>query len=147
MRTAGVVGASVTGNFWRYVGVEFGFRTGTNNEIFLSGNPIGSPKYSFGSRLMMFNLNPVFHFTPRGSKYRPYVTVGVSSMDFYPTSEALAGAGMPANAIFGAQKLKGNTLVGMNYGGGLKVHFNDWVGLQLDVRGLTSGNPTYGLPN
>ena len=31
----GVVGASVTGNFWRYVGVEFGFRTGTNNEIFL----------------------------------------------------------------------------------------------------------------
>ena len=142
----GVVGASVTGNFWRYVGVEFGFRTGTNNEIFLSGNPIGSPKYSFGSRLMMFNLNPVFHFTPRGSKFRPYVTVGVSSMDFYPTSEALAGAGMPANAIFGAQKLKGNTLVGMNYGGGLKIHFNDWVGLQLDVRGLTSGNPTYGLP-
>jgi hypothetical protein len=143
----GVVGASVTANFWRYVGIEFGFRTGTNNMQFLTGNPIGAPKFSYGSRLMMFNLNPVFNFTPRGSKYRPYVTVGVSSMDFSPTDTAIANANSPAQAGFGAQRLKGNVLAGINYGGGLKINLADWVGLQFDVRGLTSKNPTNGLPN
>ena len=147
-QNGGVGGVSVTGNFWKYVGLEFGYRYGTNNLKFGQGNPMGFPTYSFGSRLQMFNLNPVFNFTPRGSAFRPYVTVGISSVDFRPTQAAIANAGVPLNAaVYGTQGLKSTLNPGINYGGGLKLHLNDWIGFHVDVRGITSRNPTYGLPN
>lgn len=147
-QNGGVAGASVTGNFWRYVGIEFGYRYGTNNLKFGQGNPIGYPTFSFGSRLSMFNLNPVLNFTPRGSAFRPYVTVGVSSVDFRPTDAAIANANTPLNAaVYGATGLKSTINPGINYGGGVKFHLNDWIGFHADVRGITSRNPTYGLPS
>lgn len=141
------VGIRVTENFWRYVGLEQAFTYSTNNLMFQSPLSSGQPRYGFGSRLYQYSLNPVFHFTPRGSKFRPFLTAGVSALNFAPTDTAKALAKLPENAIYGAQNLDSNLQPGLNYGGGVKYHLTDRFGLRFDVRGIFSRNPTYGLPN
>lgn len=143
----GVAGIRVTENFWRYVGLEQAFTYSTNNVMFQSPLAAGQPNYGFGSRLYQFSLNPVFHFTPRGSAFRPFVTVGASALNFTPTDTAKALARLPENARFGAAGLNSNLLPGLNYGGGVKYHLTDRFGLRFDVRGLFSRNPAYGLPD
>lgn len=143
----GVAGIRVTENFWRYVGLEQGYTYSTANVMFQSPTAPGLPNYGFGSRLHQFNLNPVFHFTPRGSAFRPYITAGASAMNFTPTDTAKALARLPENAAYGAQALNSNLQAGLNYGGGVKYHLTDRFGLRFDVRGLMSRNPTYVLPD
>ena len=93
-------------------------------------------------------FNPVFHFTPKGSRVRPYVTVGVGAAQFTPTSDAKSIARNPAtNAIYRSANLNDNLQVALNYGGGIKFHLSDHFGLRLDARGFLSRNPTYNLPN
>ena len=143
----GAIGGRVTENFWRYVGLEQAFTYSANNVSFLRPVVPGQPTYSFGNRIYQFSLNPVFHFTPRGSAFRPFVTAGVSAMNFTPTDTAKALARLPENAAFGAKYLESNLQPALNYGGGIKYHITDRFGLRLDVRGLFSRNPTYGLPS
>jgi hypothetical protein len=144
----GAFGIRVTENFWRYVGLEQGFTYSVNNLMFQRPVNAGDPNYGFGSRLYQYSLNPVFHFTPRGSAVRPYVTVGVSALDWRPTDRARAIAKLPENVSrFGATNVRSNLQAGLNYGGGVKFHFSEYIGLRLDARAITSRNPTYGLPD
>lgn len=143
----GAFGIRVTENFWRYVGLEQGFTYSVNNLQFQRPARPGDPNYGFGSRLFQYSLNPVFHFTPKGSNVRPYVTVGVSALDWRPTDRARAIALLPENARFGSGMVRSNLQAGINYGGGVKFHLNDWIGLRFDARAITSRNPTYGLPD
>ncbi|HPT29060.1 MAG TPA: hypothetical protein PLZ95_21760, partial [Bryobacteraceae bacterium] len=78
----GAVGARVTENFWKYIGLEQGFTYSANNLRMGASTP--SSTVAWGNRIYQWNLNPVFHLTPRGSKVRPYLTVGVSAMDYNP---------------------------------------------------------------
>src|SRR5579875_1821659 len=123
--------------------VEFrssnGFYTGTTTPL---------PAYSFGSRNYIWGLNPVFNLKPRGSKVQPYLTVGVSGIQFTPTGTAEGLARQPGTvALYHSGNLNDNLQVGINYGGGIKFHLSDHLGLRLDARGITSRNPTYDLPN
>ena len=162
MHTAngGVGGIRIAVNPSRYVGLELwadyaganirflaspgAFPAGTTPAA-LVGTPV--PPYSFGSHNWVFGLNPVLNFRPRGSRIQPYVTAGVMGVQFTPSSAAEFQANTPSAAAYHAGSLNDNLQVGFNYGGGVKWHFTDHFGMRFDVRGLTSRNPTFGLPN
>jgi outer membrane protein OmpA-like peptidoglycan-associated protein len=145
--TGGAFGIRVTENFWKYVGLEQGFTYSVNNLQFQRPAQAGDPAYGFGSRLFQYNLNPVFHFTPKGSTFRPYVTAGISAMNWRPTDRAMAIAKLPENRRYNATNVRSNLQAGVNYGGGVKMHLTDYIGLRFDARAITSRNPTYGLPD
>lgn len=111
-----------------------------------AGSPL--PNYAFGARNWFFGLNPVIPLKPRGSKVQPYLTVGVDGIQFTPTSKAYNQARLANNvALYNSGQLNDNLQVGLNYGGGVKFHLSDHIGLRLDGRGFWSRNPTYNLPN
>jgi outer membrane protein W len=140
----GRIGANVTNN----IGLEFMYQYMWNNVRLVTPVGLGIPTYNFGNRNQYIALNPVFHFTPKGSKIRPYVTVGVGSLNYRPTTQAKAFATGPyAGYPYYASSLGSNLQVGINYGGGVKIHVSERVGFRLDARGMFSRNPTFGLPN
>jgi opacity protein-like surface antigen/outer membrane protein OmpA-like peptidoglycan-associated protein len=150
----GVGGLRIAVNPAKYFGIELWADYAAANVEFRSSagnfpgttNPI--PAYSFGSRNLLFGLNPVFNFTPRGSRVQPYITAGVMGVQYTPKDSAEALANTPTQrALYGAQNLNDNLQVGFNYGGGVKFHMTDHFGLRLDLRGLLTRNPTYNLPN
>ena len=144
----GVGGLRVAYNASKWIGIEAWGDFAQANGRFLTPNRAGLPNYSFGSRVYQFGLNPIFNLRPRGSKVQPYLTVGVNSAQFTPTSEAKNLARTPANVTrFGSQNLNDNLQVALNYGGGVKFHLSDHLGLRFDARGFWSRNPTFGLPN
>lgn len=147
LNNGGAFGFRVTENFWKYVGVEQAFTYSVNNVTFLQPTAPGQANFGFGNRVYQYSLNPVFYFTERGSKIRPFVTIGPSAFDFAPTSAAKDYAQSPAAAQYGAKGLNSVIEVGMNYGGGVKIHLNDHWGLRIDARGLWSRNPTFKLPS
>jgi hypothetical protein len=148
MVTGGAWGGRVGANVSNYIGLELMYEYMVNNVSFQAPNGPGVPTYSFGNRNQYIALNPVFHFTPKGSRVRPYVTVGVGAAQFTPTSNAKKIARDPTvNAVYGSGNLNDNLQVAMNYGGGVKVHLSDHIGLRFDARGFFSRNPTYNLPN
>lgn len=148
MVTGGAFGGRVGVNVSKYVGLELMYEYMVNNVQFITPNGPGVPTYSFGNRNHYLALNPLFYFTPKGSRIRPYVTVGVGALQFTPTGDAKSIARDPAvNAMYGSQNLNDNLQVALNYGGGIKFHLTDHLGLRLDARGLLSRNPTYNLPN
>lgn len=146
--TGGALGGRVGVNVSKYVGLEMMYQYTVNNVRFLTPTQPDLPLYDFGNRIHELALNPVFHFTPKGSRVRPYVTVGASAVQYTPTDAAKRIARDPAvNAVYFSGNLNDNLQVGLNYGGGVKFHLSDHFGLRLDARGLYSRNPTYGLPN
>jgi outer membrane protein OmpA-like peptidoglycan-associated protein/opacity protein-like surface antigen len=141
----GVIGYRFNVNFWKYVGIEHTMGYGPSNVMFMSPAKAGQPNFGFGSRLYAWSLGPVVHWTPRGSRIRPYLTAAVAADNYTVTDQAKAEARM--NSQYGAQNLQGKTEVGLQYGGGVKFHMTDRFGMNVDVRGLLSRNPTYGLPD
>jgi outer membrane protein OmpA-like peptidoglycan-associated protein len=149
----GVFGVRIAVNPSKYIGIElWADRANANVEfktsagLYANGAPI--PTYSFGARNYVFGLNPVFNLRPRGSKVIPYLTVGVTGVQYTPTNKAESLAAQPVSlATYGAGNLNDNLQVGLNYGGGVKFHLSDHFGLRFDARGLWTRNPTYNLPN
>jgi opacity protein-like surface antigen/outer membrane protein OmpA-like peptidoglycan-associated protein len=140
----GRVGVNVTD----YVGLEVMYQQSTNNVRFLTPVAPGLPTYDFSNRIGYLAFNPVFHFTPRGSRIRPYVTVGVGAAQFTPTDGAKNYARLPTtDAVYRSANLNDNLQVALNYGGGIKIHLTDHFGLRFDGRGFLSRNPTYNLPD
>jgi flagellar motor protein MotB len=148
LNNGGAAGFRVTENFWRYVGLEQAFTYSANNLTF--NNPVmtGEPNYGFGVRLYQWSLNPVFYLKPRGSAVRPFFTVGASAMDFRPTDTATGLSRQPFQGhLISATGVHELLLPGLNYGGGVKWHLTDSLGVRFDIRGLMSRNPTFSLPD
>jgi len=123
--------------------VEFrsstGIYPGTTNSL---------PAYGFEAHNYVFGLNGVFNLRPRGSRVQPYLTAGPTGVQFTPTDKAENYARQPAvNALFHSANLNDNLQAGINYGGGIKFHLTDHLGLRLDGRGISTRMATYGLPN
>jgi outer membrane protein OmpA-like peptidoglycan-associated protein len=155
----GVAGIRIAYNPTKWIGLELWadyaqanveFRTSSGVYPAGFGAAAGSPlpTYSFGSRNYYFGLNPVFNLRPRGSKFQPYLTAGVFGVQFTPTDTAEGLARSATNqALFASGNLNDNLQVGIDYGGGVKWHLTDHIGLRIDARGFWSRNPTYDLPN
>jgi outer membrane protein OmpA-like peptidoglycan-associated protein len=152
--TGGIGGIRGAVNPSSHIGIEGFFEYSQANVEFRSSsgfypgtrNPL--PTYAFGAHNYTFGLGPVFNLTPRGSRVQPYLTAGVAGIQFTPTSTAKGLARQAGvNALYGSANLNDNLQVGGFYGGGVKFHLSDHFGLRIDARGITSRNPTYGLPN
>jgi hypothetical protein len=146
--TGGDVGVRVGVNVTNHIALELAYQYMVNNVRLVTPIQPGFPSYDFGNRIHYGSGNVLYHFTPWGSIIRPYVTVGVGPAEFSPTNNAKTIARNPiTNAAFFSQGLDDNLQVAVNYGGGVKVHLSPHVGLRFDVRGFTSRNPTFGLPD
>ncbi len=146
--TGGVVGGRAAWNFSEHLGLELSYSFMVNNVRLVTPISPGLPSFGFGQQIHYPALNLVYNFTRRGSRFQPYVTVGGGGAQFTPTSKAEAYARDPAvNAIYGSSGLTDNLQPALNYGGGLKLHLSEHLGLRFDVRGFWSRNPTFGLPN
>lgn len=144
----GAVGIRVGVNVTNHVALEGSFQYMVNNVRLVTPIQPGFPSYGFSNRIYYPAGNVLYHFTPWGSKIRPYVTVGVGPAWFKPTDTAKNFACNPiTNAEFHSCGLNTNLQVAVNYGGGIKVHLSPHIGLRFDVRGMTSRNPTFGLPD
>jgi len=141
----GVGGFRFTQNFWNYISLE---QTGT---IHANANtvyriPATQNDYSFGTRMRQFHFNPVFHFKPRESRVRPFVTAGFGMDYFQVTEEARRQVGNGVNSPFmQLTNLESTWKFAFNYGGGLKVALNDRIGLRFDARGFATGSPDHGI--
>ncbi len=144
----GTAGGRVAFNVTRYIGLELGYNFMVNNVRLMTPIGPGLASYTFGNQIHYLALNPVFNFKPRGSRFQPYLTVGVGAAQFTPTDAAKKTARDPAiDAIYHSANLNDNLQPALNYGGGVKWHLSPHVGLRLDARGFWSRNPTFGLPN
>src|SRR5947209_1628762 len=105
----GVAGLRVAYNPSRWIGLELWGRWSQNNVRFLVPSAPGLPTYSFGDRIYTIGFNPIFNLRPRGSRFQPYITVGVNAQQFTPTGSAKSQARTPSvNAIYGSAGLNDN---------------------------------------
>jgi hypothetical protein len=125
----GTAGGRAAFNFSKHFSLEANYNFAVNNA------QVGARPY-FGNQIQSFGIDPVYNFTPRGSRIRPYVTAGIGPTWFVPTNKARAQAAVNTSAEFA-----------FNYGGGVKYHLSPHLGLRLDARGFFSQNPTFGLVN
>jgi opacity protein-like surface antigen len=103
-------------------------------------NPNG--EFAFTSRTHQFAYNAVFY--PVGlnrSKAIPYVTAGAGGTFFTLSQKSI-------NEAFaeGLGNLKNHVSFVFNVGGGVRIQFNDKVGIRFDVRDWMSHPPRYGIP-
>ena len=133
-----ILGGRVTENFWNYVGIEESFNAYSWNKYKFLYSPPGGAIITqpFPIHTLQPAVDVVFHFTPRTSKFRPFIAGGIGgTFDVLGKNAKKWGEGLPASAGFAGfnsdERFQGN------YGGGIKYQANKWFGLRVDVRGLT----------
>ncbi len=144
-----VIGVRLSEDFWNYLALEEDIASFSWQHLdFPPITPaVGSQAVQppqFQTRGYQASLNGVLHFTPRDSKLRPFVTVGVGGDRYAPTGGAqnLAQSLPPALGLNGLRPDGGFQA---NYGGGVKYQFDQHVGLRFDVRGLIGRAPASDL--
>lgn len=146
--TGGTAGGRAAWNVARHIGVELSYNFMVNNVRLVTPIGPGLPSYTFGQQIHYPALNIVYNLTPRGSRFQPYLTVGGGAAQFTPTDKAKAFARQPeVDAVFQSANLNDDRKAALNYGGGVKLHLSQHLGLRFDVRGFWSHNPTFGLPS
>ena len=140
-----IFGARLNEDFSKYIGLEEAFGLGINKEEFLpSGFPSGQ-RATLGGRNYNISIVGVVNFTPRGSKFRPFVVLGPGGTWYQPSSNsAFKNAG---TAIIPSNSLRTNAEPGIVYGIGAKYQVNKKVALRVDLRGNWTLQPHFGLPN
>ncbi len=129
----GTAGGRAAYNFSQHFGIEGSYNFSVNNtHLFVPGS-----NRTFGNQIQAFSVNPVYNFTPRGSRVRPYITAGVGPNWYVPTKQARDEF----------PELTKSTEFALNYGGGVKYHLTPHLGLRLDARGIFGRNPSFGLSN
>ena len=147
LEQGGLMGARTTENFWNYFALEqdFGFYS-YHRLTFRGPTPNGIPLPIFGTHVYQGAFNGVLHFTPRDSKFRPFVTAGVGEANYVPNDAARKTAEhLPPSAGFSSFGSKGG--LEANYGGGLKYQVSPRFGLRVDARGYYGRTPQFGLPS
>ena len=140
-------GMRATQNLWQYWSIEESFSGSTLADLTLlpvagAGN---AQRIDLEQRMLKFGVNPVYHLTPRGSRLRPYLTIGFTEAIYHATDDGKKyAAALTPVPIPG---FKSSYKPALNYGGGFKYRLTDLVGVRFDVRGLWSGAPDWGLPN
>lgn len=140
-------GFRVSENPWKKFGLEQTFAWSASElEFYPPQYPVPittPPAQSLYTRNFRFSLDGLYHFTERGSRFRPFVNVGVGGTRNKFTSETRDF--IPAGLIPPGQVPHAQTFLQYNYGGGVKIRMSNLVSIRGDVRGLNSVFPTYGL--
>jgi len=127
-----VVGARVTDNFSKYVGVEAGYTVGFNR---FAVQPTGGTNYAtVASRNGLVSLLGVINLRPRDSKFRPFFVVGPGAITYWAGGLTQPGSGvqaLPAN-------FKTQTFPALVYGLGAQINLNRKFAVRYDVRGVWS---------
>jgi outer membrane protein OmpA-like peptidoglycan-associated protein len=140
------VGVRFTQNYWRYVGIEEAFRVhGTNNPIY--NNPATGGTNSFGVRNRGFTVSPIFHFTPREERFRPFVKAGFGLNWLGPTDGARTQLSATNNPFGQAINLDSNLSPLFTYGAGIKYKITNRLGFRVDADGSLSRTPSFGIPS
>jgi len=145
---ATIFGGRVTENFWNYVGIEEDFNAYSWNKYqFLSYPTDGVALYPpFPIHTLQPAVDVVLHFTPRTSRFRPFVVAGAGgTFDVLGKNAKRWGEGLPPEVGFSG--FKSDERFQGNYGGGIKYQATKWLGVRFDVRGLTGIAPRFGLPS
>ena len=137
-----VYGARLTEDFWRYVGLEESISIGNNGLIFY---PVGLQglSVSANNRDYVLAIGPVFHFTPREAKWRPFVTVQPAYSWYRPSTFYSTQA---TGFVPPAYPLTDQTGPALVYGGGVKYNASHRIGLRADFRMLRTGGHEFGAP-
>ncbi len=128
----GTAGGRAAYNFSKHFSIEANYNFMVNNARVAIPNNIGILNANFGDQIQFFAIDPVYNFTPRGKRLRPYLTAGLGPSWFVPTKPARTFASTSTELAF-------------NYGGGVKYHLSPHLGLRFDARGVFEQNPTFGL--
>jgi outer membrane protein OmpA-like peptidoglycan-associated protein/opacity protein-like surface antigen len=133
---SGSWGERLTEDFHKYLAAEEGVDISYNRLRLL---PVGATNFasSSNSHTLLYAAG-VWHFTPRESKFRPFVLVGPGYVWYHPTDQlARQAAGQPISNT-------GRTA--LVYGIGVKINQSPRWGVRFDLRGMRSGTPRFGLP-
>ncbi len=145
LEDGGTIGVRFTQNYWRYIGIEEAFRLhGTNNAVF--NNPGTGGTNSFGVRNRGFTISPVFHFTPREERFRPFVKAGLGLNWLGPTDDARAQLSAIRNPFGQAINLDSHLSPLFTYGGGIKYKISNRIGFRVDADGSVAKTPSFGIP-
>ncbi len=128
----GTAGGRAAYNFSRHFSIESNYNFMVNNVRLQVPGSFSAFTNTFGNQIQSFAVDPVYHFTPRGKRLRPYLTAGLGPSWFVPVKPARAFAGTSTELAF-------------NYGGGVKYHLSPHLGLRFDARGVFEQNPSYAL--
>ena len=146
----GVGGVRLGWDLTKNFGLEGAYTMGVNNlrafpdQTAIAGQ-VRPSQLGFGGRNRHLSLNPIWHFAGPDARLRPYVTAGLGAISFRPTSDAKRDAGLPTNAIYGAQALKADLMPAFNWGGGLKYNLTQLLQLRFDARNIITRQPHFGL--
>jgi outer membrane protein OmpA-like peptidoglycan-associated protein len=141
-----VSGARTTENFWNYFALEqdFGFY-GYHQLTFRGPTQNGILLPPFVIHVYQGSFNGVLHFTPRDSKFRPFVTAGAGEANYVPSAAARRAArDLPPEAGFQSFGSQGG--LELNYGGGFKYQVSRHWGLRADARGYYGRTPHFDIP-
>jgi hypothetical protein len=138
----GVRATEDLGNYW---GIEENYGTAFNRLYLL---PYGGTGYaSVSESNFQFSVRGVAYLTPRTAKYRPFALFGPTGVVYKPgpaNSLQQPALGIPAIVPAGFST---KTVPGYVYGIGLKINASPRIAVRVDLSGLYTPTPDFGLPN
>jgi len=137
-------GIRATWDFHKYFGLEFGLTYGKDDVVLFPQVNFPNSTVKFDANSWQLAVNPVLHFTPRGSRIRPFVTAGPAAMWFRPHS---GGINISQNGSTYTYPLQAKEEPALIYGGGVKIRLTDIFGIRFDVRGLWTKASHFNLPS
>jgi outer membrane protein W len=147
LKSGGIFGVRFTYDFATHFGLEATWDIYAVNNLRLyetAGYPVTT--VNFGARNAQVQGGPVYYFTGRDSKFRPFLTVGPEYVTYWITKEGKGFAQSPAYAPYDAAYIGGKDGAALFYGGGFKYNFTKSFGMRADLRGIWGKNPDFNLP-
>jgi outer membrane protein OmpA-like peptidoglycan-associated protein len=112
-------------------GLEESLTAGFNQ---LDLQPWATNSYSgYSERNYQLAVNPMFYFTRRQARVRPFLTVGPDYVWFVPSAPKPPFEAKNSPALV--------------FGGGIKTYLTNNIAFRLDARGLWTRTPHFGLPS
>jgi len=140
----GALGVRANQDFLNYIGVEEAWTFYARNNIRLQPvQPYTAQTVGFGDYNGQVYIGPLFYLTPRGSRVRPFFTVGPAFEYWKPTEGAKVEALIvPA---FGEPRLQWRNNVALAFGGGVKFHMTERFDFRVDARGTYTLQPHFNV--
>lgn len=127
-------GERISEEVHKYIGLEQGLKIGYDRfRIQAVGSPTHQP---FKSTNSLIYGTGVVHLTPRDAKYRPFFMIGPGYMWFRPGVGFRTGYPVPSSS----------GVTALVYGIGLKINDSRNYAWRLDLMGVRSGSPRFGIP-